>query len=82
MTLPIFQPLLLSLLPECHFAQGNDVHGAGGRGSKLAQMQLCIRALRSVTSSGEDSVNQDLCDQGVINQLLGKLNQSSAGAEH
>uniref|UniRef100_A0A3B5KNX1 Cilia- and flagella-associated protein 69 ARM repeats domain-containing protein n=1 Tax=Xiphophorus couchianus TaxID=32473 RepID=A0A3B5KNX1_9TELE len=38
---------------------------------KNQQMQRCIRVLRAVTSLGEQSVNQDLSDQGAIHQLLG-----------
>ncbi|XP_047239897.1 cilia- and flagella-associated protein 69-like isoform X2 [Girardinichthys multiradiatus] len=41
--------------------------------SRMAQMQRCIRVLRSVTALGDPAVNQDLCDQGAINQLLGFL---------
>lgn len=36
-------------------------------------MQRCIRVLRSVTALGERAVDQDLCDQGAINQLLGNV---------
>uniref|UniRef100_A0A3Q1H9H8 Cilia- and flagella-associated protein 69 ARM repeats domain-containing protein n=1 Tax=Anabas testudineus TaxID=64144 RepID=A0A3Q1H9H8_ANATE len=66
---------LLLLLDWCvgqdtFFGEGHSFHGTGGRGSKKAQMRHCIRVLRSVTSLGEESVNQDLCDQGTINQLL------------
>ncbi|XP_049890165.1 cilia- and flagella-associated protein 69-like isoform X2 [Epinephelus moara] len=56
-------------------------HSSGGRGSKKPQMRHCIRVLRSVTSSGEDLVNEDLCDQGVINQLLGILMQMEASPD-
>uniref|UniRef100_A0A3B4TZU3 Cilia and flagella associated protein 69 n=1 Tax=Seriola dumerili TaxID=41447 RepID=A0A3B4TZU3_SERDU len=77
---------LLLLLDWCigqdaFFGQGHGFHGAGGRGSKKAQMRHCIRVLRSVTSSGEESVNQDLCDQGTINQLLGVLMQMEASPD-
>uniref|UniRef100_A0A3B4ZLS7 Cilia- and flagella-associated protein 69 ARM repeats domain-containing protein n=1 Tax=Stegastes partitus TaxID=144197 RepID=A0A3B4ZLS7_9TELE len=57
--------------PDSYFSQGHSFHGTGGRGSKRAQMRRCIRVLRSVTSLEEESVNQDLCDQGTIGQLLG-----------
>lgn len=50
---------------------------AEGRGVKKVQVLYCIRVLRSVTASGEETVNQDLCDQGLINQLLGKLHSCS-----
>ncbi|XP_041867237.1 cilia- and flagella-associated protein 69-like isoform X2 [Melanotaenia boesemani] len=71
---------LLLLLDWCvrtdaYFAHGHSFHGTGGRGSKKAQLRYCIRVLKSVTSLGEESVNQDLCDQGIISQLLGVLNQ-------
>lgn len=46
---------------------------AEGWGVKQVQVLYCIRVLRSVTASGEETVIQDLCDQGLINQLLGKL---------
>ncbi|XP_037650921.1 cilia- and flagella-associated protein 69-like isoform X1 [Sebastes umbrosus] len=73
---------LLLLLDWCiaqdaFFGQGQS----SGRGSKKAQMRHCIRVLRSVTSLGEDSVNQDLCDQGTINQLLGVLMQMEASPD-
>ena len=32
---------------------------------------LSLRLLRRLTSLGEETVNQDLCDQGAINDLLG-----------
>ncbi|KAM7373538.1 hypothetical protein PAMP_008381 [Pampus punctatissimus] len=77
---------LLLLLDWCvgkdaYFGQGHCFHGTGGRGSKKAQMRHCIRVLRSVTSPGVESVNQDLCDQGTINQLLGILMQMEASPD-
>ena len=61
---------------------GHSSHGTGGRGGKTAQMFHCVRVLRSVTSLCVDSVNQDLCDQGIINQILGKLTSTSQGAKY
>ncbi|XP_053324126.1 cilia- and flagella-associated protein 69 [Spea bombifrons] len=52
---------------------GNCFHGAGGRGNKHAQMRYSLRLLRSVVAVGDEAVNQDLCDQGAISQLLGTL---------
>ncbi|XP_035038459.2 cilia- and flagella-associated protein 69 isoform X1 [Hippoglossus stenolepis] len=74
---------LLLLLDWCtgqdsYFGDCHSFHGTGGRGSKKAQMRHCIRVLRSVTSLGEESVVQDLCDQGTINQLMGILMQMEA----
>lgn len=60
-------------LQDAELDQGNNVCSANGRGVKKVQVLYCIRVLRSVTASGEESVNQDLCDQGLINQLLGKF---------
>uniref|UniRef100_A0A8C0IUE4 Cilia and flagella associated protein 69 n=1 Tax=Chelonoidis abingdonii TaxID=106734 RepID=A0A8C0IUE4_CHEAB len=54
------------------FGQGNCFHGAGGRGNKFAQMRYSLRVLRPVVSLCDEAVNLDLCDQGAINQLLGK----------
>ncbi|XP_029444644.1 cilia- and flagella-associated protein 69-like isoform X1 [Rhinatrema bivittatum] len=55
------------------FGHGNCFHGSGGRGNKRAQMRYCLRLLRSMVSLDNEAVNQDLCDQGAINQLLGIL---------
>lgn len=65
---------MLFFFSDSYFGQGHSFHGDGDRGSKKAQMRHCIRVLRAVTSSGDESVNQDLCDQGTINQLMGELN--------
>ncbi|XP_033950602.1 cilia- and flagella-associated protein 69-like [Pseudochaenichthys georgianus] len=78
--------VLLLLLDWCvaqdaFFGQGPSSPVAEGRGRRKAQMRHCIRVLRSVTSSGEESVNQDLCDQGTINQLLGILMQMEASPD-
>ncbi|XP_034456718.1 cilia- and flagella-associated protein 69-like isoform X2 [Hippoglossus hippoglossus] len=77
---------LLLLLDWCtgqdsYFGDCHSFHGTGGRGSKKAQMRHCIRVLRSVTSLGEESVIQDLCDQGTINQLMGILMQMEASPD-
>ncbi|XP_062266619.1 cilia- and flagella-associated protein 69-like isoform X1 [Platichthys flesus] len=77
---------LLLLLDWCtgqdsYFGDCHSFHGTGGRGSKKAQMRHCIRVLRSVTSLGEESVLQDLCDQGTISQLMGILMQMEASPD-
>lgn len=66
---------------EEHSFSPSDVHSyqdsgvrrglEGVGGIKKAQMQHCVRVLRSVTSSCEELINQDLCDQDAISQLLG-----------
>uniref|UniRef100_K7G727 Cilia and flagella associated protein 69 n=1 Tax=Pelodiscus sinensis TaxID=13735 RepID=K7G727_PELSI len=60
------------------FGQGNCFHGAGGRGNKLAQMRYSLRVLRPVVSLCDEAVNLDLCDQGAINQLLGKAQSNNS----
>uniref|UniRef100_A0A672IRI8 Cilia- and flagella-associated protein 69 ARM repeats domain-containing protein n=1 Tax=Salarias fasciatus TaxID=181472 RepID=A0A672IRI8_SALFA len=85
-TLNTVAPLMLDDYMSC---QGNTCllllldcfHSTGGRGTKKAQLRHCIRLLRSVALLGEESVNQDLCDQGVINQLLGILTQMEANPD-
>ncbi|XP_069572821.1 cilia- and flagella-associated protein 69-like isoform X2 [Brachyistius frenatus] len=61
--------------PDTFSGLCHGLHGTGGQGSK---MRYCIKALKSVASLGEESVNQDLCDQGAINQFLGILIQMEA----
>ncbi|KAE8596112.1 hypothetical protein XENTR_v10015973 [Xenopus tropicalis] len=65
---------------DTYFGQGNCFHGTGGRGNKHAQMRYCLRLLRSVVSIGDETVNQDLCDQGAINQFLGILGKIVNGS--
>lgn len=60
--------------PEEFCGQGNSFHGTGGRGNKKAQMRHCLRLMRSVVSTEDELVLQDLADQGAINQLIGVLN--------
>ncbi|XP_028255390.1 cilia- and flagella-associated protein 69-like [Parambassis ranga] len=67
--------------PDSYFGQGHSFHSSGGRGSKKAQLRHCIRVLRSVSSQGEEYVNQDMCDQGIINQLLGVLMQMEGNSD-
>ena len=52
---------------------GNSFYGAGGRGSKRAQMRYCIRLLRSICNTGDEEILQDLTDQGIISQLVGRF---------
>uniref|UniRef100_A0A9J7X9S9 Cilia- and flagella-associated protein 69 ARM repeats domain-containing protein n=1 Tax=Cyprinus carpio carpio TaxID=630221 RepID=A0A9J7X9S9_CYPCA len=51
--------------------RGHGFHGSGG--GRKAQLRGCMRVLRSVTSVEHEPLQQDLCDQGVIGQLLGVL---------
>jgi len=48
---------------------GNSLLGVGGRGNKRAQMRRCLRLIRSMVSTANENVLQDLSDQGAINQL-------------
>ncbi|RXN13442.1 cilia- and flagella-associated 69 [Labeo rohita] len=61
----------LLLLLDC--GRGHGFHGSGGRGGKKAQMRYCVRVLRSVASVENEPLQQDLCDQGAVGQLLGVL---------
>ncbi|XP_039593272.1 cilia- and flagella-associated protein 69-like [Polypterus senegalus] len=69
---------LLMLLEWCvgqdtYTGEGNSFHGCGVRGNKNAHMRYCVRLLRSMVFLGDTAINQDLCDQGVINILTGIL---------
>ncbi|KAM9824032.1 cilia- and flagella-associated protein 69 [Neosynchiropus ocellatus] len=75
---------LLALLDWCvgqdsMFGPDDSVNGEIG--STKALMRHCARVLRSVTAVGEMSVNQDLCDQGIISQLIGILMQMEVSIE-
>ncbi|MCJ8735662.1 hypothetical protein PDJAM_G00249940 [Pangasius djambal] len=58
---------------DSFFGQGQGFHGSGGRGGRKAQMRYCVRLLRCMASLSSSLINQDLCDQGAISQLLGLL---------
>ncbi|KAB5565405.1 hypothetical protein PHYPO_G00241010 [Pangasianodon hypophthalmus] len=58
---------------DSFFGQGQGFHGSGGRGGRKAQMRYCTRLLRCMASLSNSLINQDLCDQGAISQLLGLL---------
>ncbi|KAK7110003.1 cilia- and flagella-associated protein 69-like isoform X2 [Littorina saxatilis] len=60
--------------PDSFGGQGNSFHGTGGRGNKKGQMRHCLRLMRSVVSTENDVILQDMADQGAINQMLGVLN--------
>ncbi|KAL4629774.1 cilia- and flagella-associated protein 69 [Arapaima gigas] len=72
---------LLLLLEWCgeqadgYFGQGHCFHGTGGRGTKKAQLRYCLRLLRTMASLANETLNQNLCDQGAITQLLGIIMQ-------
>ncbi len=51
---------------------GNSYHADGGRGNKRAQMRHSLRLLRSMCSTEDEAVLQDLCDQGAISQITGR----------
>ncbi|KTG38519.1 hypothetical protein cypCar_00048129, partial [Cyprinus carpio] len=58
--------------------RGHGFHGSGG--GRKAQLRGCMRVLRSVTSVEHEPLQQDLCDQGVIGQLLGESPVSSSAS--
>ncbi|XP_068670684.1 cilia- and flagella-associated protein 69-like [Montipora foliosa] len=77
---------LLMLLEWCvgqadYGGHGNSFHGSGGRGNKRSQMRYCLRLLRSMVSVGDDALNQDLVDQGAINQIVGILLNASTSPD-
>ncbi|XP_027048393.1 cilia- and flagella-associated protein 69-like [Pocillopora damicornis] len=77
---------LLMLLEWCvgeadYGGHGNSFHGSGGRGNKRAQMRYCLRLMRSMVSVGDDGLNQDLVDQGAINQIIGILLNASTSPD-
>uniref|UniRef100_A0A8C7Y2B5 Cilia- and flagella-associated protein 69 ARM repeats domain-containing protein n=1 Tax=Oryzias sinensis TaxID=183150 RepID=A0A8C7Y2B5_9TELE len=70
---------LLLLLDWCaSYFQGQSFNAREGKRNKKTQMLHCIRVLQSVTFQGVEFVNQDLCDQGAIHQLLEILMQMEA----
>ena len=52
---------------------GNSYHATGGRGNKRAQMRHCLRLLRSMCSTEDEAILQDLSDQGAISQITSEL---------
>ncbi|XP_045144767.1 cilia- and flagella-associated protein 69 isoform X1 [Echinops telfairi] len=52
-------------------SQGNSFHGTGGRGNKFAQMRYTLRLLRAMVYLEEEAINKDLCEKGLIQQLIG-----------
>ncbi|KAF6730547.1 Cilia- and flagella-associated protein 69 [Oryzias melastigma] len=73
--------LLLDWCVESGASYFHGFHGRYGRRNKKTQMLHCIRVLRSVTSQGVEFVNQDLCDQGAIHQLLEIILQVEASSD-
>uniref|UniRef100_A0A3P9KSL4 Cilia- and flagella-associated protein 69 ARM repeats domain-containing protein n=1 Tax=Oryzias latipes TaxID=8090 RepID=A0A3P9KSL4_ORYLA len=74
---------LLLLLDWCvesgaSYFPGQSFNAREGKRNKKTQMLHCIRVLQSVTFQGVEFVNQDLCDQGAIHQLLEILMQMEA----
>ncbi|XP_035286559.1 cilia- and flagella-associated protein 69-like isoform X2 [Anguilla anguilla] len=69
--------LLLLLLDWCtkQGQTGDGCHGNGVTGDRKAQMLGCVRVLRAMASLGSETINQDLCDQGAIGQLLDTVMQ-------
>ncbi|XP_046846055.1 cilia- and flagella-associated protein 69-like [Xenia sp. Carnegie-2017] len=77
---------LLLLLEWCigqgdYGGHGNSYHAEGGRGNKRAQMRYCLRLLRSMSSTEDDAILQDLSDQGAIGQLTGILWNASTSCD-
>uniref|UniRef100_A0A8C6WCQ8 Cilia and flagella associated protein 69 n=1 Tax=Nannospalax galili TaxID=1026970 RepID=A0A8C6WCQ8_NANGA len=56
---------------DSFFSHGNSFHGTGGRGNKFAQMRYTLRLLRAMVYLEDETVNMDLCEKGIIQQLIG-----------
>lgn len=56
---------------------GNSFHAKGGRGSKRAQLKYCLRVIRSIVSTSNEHVIQDLTDQGALNIVSSILKKYS-----
>ncbi|XP_046526519.1 cilia- and flagella-associated protein 69 isoform X2 [Equus quagga] len=56
---------------EAFFSHGNSFHGTGGRGNKFAQMRYSLRLLRAMVYLEDETINEDLCEKGTIQQLTG-----------
>ncbi|XP_036038018.1 cilia- and flagella-associated protein 69 isoform X2 [Onychomys torridus] len=56
---------------DSFFIHGNSFHGTGGRGNKFAQMRYTLRLLRAMVYLEDETVNTDLCERGIIHQLIG-----------
>ncbi|XP_023389113.1 cilia- and flagella-associated protein 69 isoform X5 [Pteropus vampyrus] len=67
---------ILAFLEWCEsedsfFSHGNSFHGTGGRGNKFAHMRYTLRLLRAMVYLQDETVNNDLCEKGTIQQLIG-----------
>lgn len=58
---------------------GNAFHATGGYGSKKAHMRHCLRLLRSIVSTHDERVLNDLTEQGILGQLVSTLEEFSCG---
>uniref|UniRef100_A0ABI7WIY1 Cilia- and flagella-associated protein 69 ARM repeats domain-containing protein n=1 Tax=Felis catus TaxID=9685 RepID=A0ABI7WIY1_FELCA len=56
---------------DSFFSHGNSYHGTGGRGNKFAQMRYSLRLLRAMVYLEDETLNNDLCEKGTIQQLIG-----------
>jgi hypothetical protein len=58
---------------------GNGFHANGGCGTKRAHMRHCVRLMHSIVSTFDETVLNDLTEQGAINQLVCLLEQFQLG---
>ncbi|CAF0790318.1 unnamed protein product [Didymodactylos carnosus] len=58
-------------------SQGNSFFGKGGRNNKRSQLRYVLRLFRSLVSTREERVHQDLSDQGIIPSLTSYLRKIS-----
>lgn len=69
---------IINFSTDSFFLHGNSFHGTGGRGNKFAQMRYTLRLLRAMVYLEDETVNTDLCERGVIHQLIGKVLHGSS----
>ncbi|KAF7702391.1 hypothetical protein HF521_001674 [Silurus meridionalis] len=66
---------------DCFFGKGQGFHGRGGQNGRKSQMRYCMRLLRCMVLLNNNLINQDVCDQGAINQLTGLLRRFQESKE-
>ncbi|XP_028824040.1 cilia- and flagella-associated protein 69 [Denticeps clupeoides] len=79
-TLTTVAPLMVDDYVNCQASttlllllDGPTVQDINRRDYKRTQIRYCLRLLRAMVSLENIAVNQDLCDQGAIGQMLGLL---------
>lgn len=69
--------LLASFCADDYAGFGNSLLARGGHGSKRAHMKHCLRLLRNVVCTQDETVLNDLTEQGILNQLVSECIMST-----